>query len=128
MFTNCQLMGLDLGFPDVCRTPVPPIPYPNVGMGPVTIPIAFNILTGGGPTHNLMSIRPLTLGDQPGVGGGMISQTFMQKQNHVTGAFTRILRGTPTTRVTSIGPTNLINCPPAVRIVPSQFKEILLCA
>lgn len=126
MFSNAQLMGMDLGFPDVCRTPAVPIPYPNMSMSPMTVPICFNILVGGGPAHNMMSIRPMTLGDQPGVGGGMVSQTFMQKHNHITGAFTRILRGSPTTRLTSIGPTNMINCPPSVRIVPSQIKELML--
>lgn len=126
MFANCQLGGMDLGLPDVCRTPVPPIPYPNMGLGPVTIPVPFNMLLCGLPQHNMMSIKPITFGDQPGFGGGMISQTFMAKHNHVTGMFTSILRGTPATRVTSIGPTNLINCPPSVRIVPSQFKSLLL--
>ena len=33
MFASCQLMGMNLGFPDVCLTPVPvptPVPYPNI--------------------------------------------------------------------------------------------------
>jgi len=127
MFSNCQVGGMDLGFPDVCKTPVPPIPYPNMALGPMTIPVAFNILLMGLPAHNMMSIRPVTLGDQAGIGLGLVSQTIIMKQNHITGAFTYILRGTPATRVTSIGPTNLINCPLSVRIVPSQFKELLLC-
>ena len=31
MFANTQMMGMDMGFPDVCLTPpVPaPVPYPN---------------------------------------------------------------------------------------------------
>ncbi|ADU91670.1 DUF4150 domain-containing protein [Taylorella equigenitalis] len=128
MFANQQLMGMDLGFPDVCRTPAVPIPYPNMAMSPTTIPIPFNWILCGGPSHNMMSVRVMTIGDQPGIGLGMVSQTITMKQNHVTGAFTEILRGTPATRMTSMGPTNMINCPPAVRIVPSQFKYLLLCA
>lgn len=128
MFSNCQIGGMDLGFPDVCKTPVPPVPYPNTAMGPTTIPVCFNLLLCFGPRHNIMSIRPVSMGDTPGVGMGLVSQTVMAPQRHVTGAFTFILRGSPHTRVTSFGPTNLINCPPSARLVPSQFKEILLCA
>ncbi|SPY07096.1 PAAR-like domain-containing protein [Oligella urethralis] len=127
MFANCQLGGMDLGFPDVCKTPIPPIPYPNIAMGPLTIPICFNVLLMGLPQHNIMSSRTITFGDTPGIGLGLISWTVMARQQHVTGAFTHILRGTPATRVTSLGPTNLINCPLSVRIVPSQFKALLLC-
>ena len=28
MFANCQLMGTDMAFPDVCLTPAPPAPAP----------------------------------------------------------------------------------------------------
>lgn len=41
MFANCQMMGLDLAFPDVCKTPPAlPIPYPNFALGPTAIPNA----------------------------------------------------------------------------------------
>jgi len=126
MFANCQLFGMDLGFPDVCRTPIPPIPWPNIALGPMTIPVCFNVLLIGTPQHNLMSIRPITLGDTPGIGLGMISQTVMASQRHVTGAFTHIIRGTPATRLTSFGPANLINTVSA-RCVPSQTKVALCC-
>ncbi len=128
MFANCQLGGMDLGFPDVCKTPLPPIPYPNMAFGPVTIPIPFNILLKCVPQHNLMSFRPITMGDTPGIGLGLISQTVMAPQRHLTGAFTYIIRGAPATRVTSLGPTNLINCPLSMRLVPSQFTELVLAA
>ena len=128
MFANCQLSGMDLGFPDCCKTPIPPIPYPNMAMGPVTIPIPFNILLKCVPQHYLMSFRPITLGDPAGIGLGLVSQTVMAQQRHLTGAFTYIIRGTPATRVTSLGPANLINCPLSVRIVPSQFTELVLAA
>ena len=44
MFANSQMMGMDLGFPDVCLTPpVPvPVPYPNIAMGPMGVPAAYN--------------------------------------------------------------------------------------
>lgn len=125
MFANCQIGGIDLGFPDICKTPLPPFPYPNMAYGPTGIPTTFNILLSGGPWHNLMTFKPVSFGDTPGVGGGLISQTFMSRQQHLTGSFSTFIRGAPSTRVTSIGPTNLINCP-SVRIMPSQIKLLLL--
>jgi len=47
MFANTQMMGLDLGFPDVCLTPTPapvPIPYPNLALGPMTVPAVYNVI------------------------------------------------------------------------------------
>jgi len=42
MFTNTQMMGMDLGFPDVLLTPTSfgpvPIPYPNIGNSPLAKP------------------------------------------------------------------------------------------
>ena len=126
MFANAQFGGMDLGFPDVCKTPVPPIPYPNTAAGPTTVPVAFNVLAGGGPWHNIMSARPMSGGDIAGVGMGVASQTVAARQQHVTGAFTTIIRGSPSTRVSSLGPSNLINCPISCRIVPSQITVMVL--
>ena len=126
MFANCHLMGMDLAFPDVCRTPVP-IPFPNMGMGFMALPNAWNILFMCMPAHNMATTIPITLGDQPGALGGVVSQTFMQQARHVTGAFKVILRGTPATRMTSLTTQNRCNIVGA-RIVPSQFKVLLLSA
>ena len=126
MYANCQLFGMDIGLVDVCRTPIPPVPWPNIALGPMTIPVCFNILLIGTPQHNLMSIRPLTLGDILGVGLGVISQTVMAAQRHVTGAFTHVIRGTAATKLGSMGPANLFNAVSA-RCVPSHTKVALFC-
>jgi hypothetical protein len=120
MFANCQLMGMDLAFPDVCKSPVP-IPYPNMAMGPMAVPNAWNILFMAMPAHNMATTTPITLGAL----GGVVSQTFMQQSRHVTGAFTVLLKGTPATRVTSITMQNRCNIV-GMRIVPSQFKVLML--
>lgn len=128
MFANAQMMGVDLAFPDVCKTPPAlPIPYPNIALGPTAIPNAWNILYGGTPAHNMATVTPITLGDQPGVLGGMISQTFMQQSRHLTGAFTVLLKGTPATRVTSVTLQNRCNIV-GMRLVPSQLKVLVLAA
>ncbi|MDQ8033587.1 type VI secretion protein [Bordetella genomosp. 1] len=128
MFANCQLMGMDLAFPDVCKTPpaaLMPLPYPNMALGPMAVPNAWNILFMAAPAHNMATITPITLGDIPGAAGGIISQTFMSQSRHITGAFTCIVRGTPVTRITSLALQNRCNAL-GMRIVPSQFKLLVL--
>ncbi|MEJ1166316.1 DUF4150 domain-containing protein [Variovorax sp. CCNWLW186] len=124
MFANCQLMGMDLAFPDVCKTPVP-VPFPNMALGPMAIPNVPNILLMAMPAHNLGTVTPITLGDQPGVLGGIISQTFMQQSRHLTGAFTVLTKALPTTRVTSLSLQNRMNIV-GMRLIPSQFKVLVL--
>lgn len=128
MFANAQMMGVDLAFPDVCKTPPAlPIPYPNFALGPTAIPNAWNILYGGTPAHNLATVTPITNGDNAGVLMGVVSQTVMGPSRHVTGAFTVLLKGTPCTRMTSLSVQNRCNIV-GMRIVPSQFKVLVLAA
>ena len=94
MFANCQLFGMDLAFPDVCRTPVP-IPFPNMALGPMAIPNAWNILFMGMPAHNMATVTPITNGDNAGVLMGVVSQTVMGPSRPNTGALTVLLSGTP---------------------------------
>lgn len=128
MFANTQMMGMSLGFPDVCLTPTPapvPIPYPNISMQPMGIPAAYNVLFMCAPSHNMATTVPLTNGDNPGVALGVASGMVMGPSRHVTAAFTVLTDGIPATRMTSMTITNSTNCP-AISIVPSQFKVILL--
>ncbi len=125
MFASCQLMGMNLGFPDVCLTPpVPvPIPYPNISMGPLTAPFCVNILIVGGPAHNLTHPVTVSLGDAPGA--GVASGIIMGPTRPLTGAFTVLMMGAPATRMSTINIQNNTNCP-GMRIVPSQPKVLLL--
>jgi hypothetical protein len=129
MFANCQMMGTDMGFPDVCLTPTPagpvPIPYPNIATGPMAIPNCPTILFMCMPAHNLATTIPMTNGDNTGVNMGVASGTVMGPSRHVTGAFTVLLNGMPATRMTSVSLQNSTNCP-GVRLVPSQALVLLL--
>ncbi|BEP46637.1 MULTISPECIES: DUF4150 domain-containing protein [Variovorax] len=128
MFANCQMMGMDLAFPDVCKTPPAiPIPYPDFALGPTAIPNAYNILYMCTPAHNMATVTPLTNGDNAGVAMGVVSQTVMGQSRHLTGAFTVLLKGTPATRMTSLTLQNSTNMV-GMRIVPSQFKVLMLAA
>jgi len=127
MFANTNGGGLDFAFPDVCDTPpVPePIPYPNMGPGPETVPFCANILFDGAPANNLDSEVPLTQGDDPGVELGDASGTVMGPSRSETAAFTVLLDGAPATRLTSMTIQNSTNME-GMRIVPSQTTVLLL--
>ncbi len=129
MFANSQMMGTDMGFPDVCLTPTPagpvPIPYPNIAMGPMAIPNVPTVLIMGMPAHNMGTTIPMTNGDNAGVAMGVASGTVMGPSRHVTGAFTILIHGMPATRMTSVAIQNSTNCP-GVRLVPSQPLVLML--
>jgi hypothetical protein len=129
MFANTQMMGMDMGFPDVCLTPaVPapiPIPYPNIAMGPTAIPNVVNIFIMAMPVHNLGTSTPLTNGDNAGLATGVASGTVMGPSRHLTGAFTVLYCGMPATRLTSMSLQNSTNAP-GCRLVPSQPVVLIL--
>ena len=127
MFANTQMMGVDLGVPDVCLTPpVPvPVPYPDVALGPTAIPSQLKVLILAAPAHNLATVTPLTNGDNAGVALGVASGMVMGPSRHVTAAFTVLFGGMPTTRLTSVTIQNGTNVP-GCRIVPSQPMVLLL--
>jgi uncharacterized protein DUF4150 len=131
MFANTQMMGMDMGFPDVCLTPAPPspapvpIPYPNIAMAPTATGAVYNILFMAAPAHNMSTQIPFSNGDNAGVATGVASGSVMGPSRHLTGAFTVLLGGMPATRLTSTSLQNRTNCPGA-RIVPSQTKVLLL--
>jgi hypothetical protein len=129
MFANTQMMGMDLGFPDVCLTPVGPavvpIPYPNIAMGPTAIPSQTTVMIMAMPAHNLETVTPLTNGDNAGVGMGVASGMIMGPSRHLTGSFSVLFGGVPATRLTSMSLQNSTNAP-GVRMVPSQAAVLLL--
>lgn len=129
MFANTQMMGMDLGFPDVCLTPTPagpvPIPYPNIAMTPTAVPAQVKVMYMFTPAHNMACTTVMTNGDNAGVATGVASGTVMGPRRHVTASFTTLISGMPGTRMTSVGIGNNTNCPGA-KVVPSQVRVIVL--
>ena len=127
MFANCQMMGTDMGFPDVCLTPptAAPVPYPNVAMGPMAMGFCPKVLWGGAPAHNMATTIPMTNGDNAGVMLGVASGMVMGPSRHLTGSFTVLVGGPPATKMTSASLQNSTNCP-GMRLAPSQVKVLLL--
>ena len=129
MFANTQMMGMDMGFPDVCLTPTPagpiPIPYPNIAAGPMGVPAVYNVLFMATPAHNMSTVVPLSNGDNAGVAMGVASGLVMGPARHLTASFTTLGGGMPLTRLTSMSLQNSTNCP-GMRAVPSQIKVLVL--
>ena len=71
-------VGMNLGFPDVCNTPVGPatvpIPYPNLALNAQAAPFSPVVKTSMVPALNLGSKIPMTSGDEAGVAHPMIKQ------------------------------------------------------
>ena len=63
-------VGMNLGFPDICVTPVGPVPvpvpYPNIAMSATAMPFAETVFLSFVPALMEISEIPLTLGDEAG--------------------------------------------------------------
>jgi hypothetical protein len=122
MYANTQMGGEDNADVDACWTPPEPelVVYPNLALGLMGVPAAYNILFACTPAHNLATEVPITLLDEAGcMPGGLISGTFMGSSRHLTASFTVLVGGIPATRTTSMTLQNTINAV-GVRDVPSQ--------
>lgn len=133
MFANTQMGGMSLGFPDVCLTPIPspagpiptPLPYPNIATGMMGVPAAYNVLFGGTPAHNLLTIVPMSNGDNAGVMSGVASGVCMGPQRSMLGSFSVVVAGMFATRLTSLTIQNSTNCP-GMTLAPAQVRVLLL--
>lgn len=133
MFANCQLGGLNFGFPDTCLTPSPvgpiPIPYPNMAMGLTANPATAckKIYLSCMPAHNLMTQIPISQGDNAGVAGGVASGMMMGPCKHLMGSFGVIYEGAPATKMTSpTGQNGMSMNAPGMTLAPAQFKVMIL--
>lgn len=133
MFQLTMGPGMDLGFPDVCITPVgpvpTPIPYPDVAMSVTSAPAAYNVLTVCMPVINQLSMGLVSNGDEPGVMGGVVSHLIDGQADYELGCFTIFVDGPPCQRLTSVtGQNALAKLPnaPGMCIVPSQVTVLTL--
>jgi hypothetical protein len=85
LFANTQMMGFDMGFPDVCKTPTPagpvPVTYPN-GIYEVKNKAANSSpknTTSSKATFNSDSNGSKSMGDEAGTLKGVVSSITMGK-------------------------------------------------
>jgi len=121
----------DFSFPDVCATPIAgvpvPIPYPNLALAPTAIPTQFTTFLTCMPAHNLMTTKPMSLGDQPGVQLGVASGFVMGPVKHAMGSVTTFIGGPPCTKM--LNPTMQNGMSPNIvgtTIAPTQVTTICL--
>jgi Domain of unknown function (DUF4150) len=87
--------------PDVCKSPSIPIPYPNIAFSSDLIDGTTTIVAdGGNMCANFGSQFYKSIGDEPGVGGGVVSSTFMKEATWITFSFDVKMEGRATCRLT----------------------------
>jgi hypothetical protein len=134
MFMLSQGAGMDMGFPDVCNTPLAagapvPIPYPNIAMTATTAPAAYNVLVDCMPAINQMSYGLVSVGDQAGVMGGVTDAMIGGQAQYIVGCITIMVDGVPAQRLTSVTGQNGVGTmsnAPGVTLVPSQVTVLTL--
>jgi hypothetical protein len=131
MFANTNLGVMNLAFPDVCLTPSPigplPIPYPNIALSFAHVPSQFCVMIDCGLAENLLTEGTISMGDEPGVGGGILSGIFMGPDRALLGSFKVLMGGMFGTRLTSLtGQNGFIPNAPGMSLTPAQFRVLLL--
>jgi Domain of unknown function (DUF4150) len=131
VFVNTNMGMMALGFPDVCKTPIGPVvvplPYPNIFLGETAIPSQFIVLINCMPAHNMLTMTPITEGDEPGLLMGILSQLDMGTAQYEMGSFNLFVGGPPATKLTSVtGHNGILPNAPGVSIVPSQVTLLSL--
>ena len=131
---STNLIGMSLGFPDVCKMPTPagpvPVPLPNISMTTTCNPstASANVLCRGGLTMTMKSETLLSNGDEAGTLGGMVSNRIMGATRYTTASFTIFTNSMPTARW--LGTTMQNAMPPnavGAQLVPSQIFVINAC-
>lgn len=131
MFANTSMMGMNISVPDVCLTPTPagpvPIPYPNMSMNPTGLPMVPFVFYGCGPAHNMLTMPPMSVGDNAGVNMGVASGMVMGPTRTMLGSFTTLIAGMPATKMTSVTGQNgaSLNIVGAT-LVPSQPRVMIM--
>lgn len=62
--------------PDVCKSPIYPVPYPIVGYLEQSVRFSPNVRFKGQPVFHMQSRVATVVGDEAGVGGGVVSNVF----------------------------------------------------
>lgn len=131
MFATNSLAAMSMmTIPDVCKTPIivpVPIPYPNITMSSTHIPSVFNVMFGAGLAENLMTEGTISMGDEPGVEGGIVSGIFMGKDTYITGSMVVVVGTAFAARMTSlVGMNGMPFNTMGISLVPAQFRVLIL--
>lgn len=114
---HAQSNGVTIAFPDVCKTPAPPlpfvpIPYPNIAMSSDSMQTAKKVKAKGCPICIKDSNFKMSSGDEAGSLLGMVSQKIKGKAEFVMSSFDVKAEGKGVTRALDIMLHNDKNTPP----------------
>jgi len=135
MFVITQMAGMNFAMPDVCITPIPspagpvptPIPYPNTALPNTAIPSQVKVLILAMPAHNLMTVTPMSNGDNAGVNMNPVSGMVMGPSKHLMGSMKVMYGGMPVTKM--LNPTGQNGMSPGAfgsSLAPSQVKVMVM--
>lgn len=124
-------LGGELHFPDVCKAPAPPLPFiplplPNLSLNVLAAPFSPNVYLTFLPALNMMSMCPVTTGDEPGILGGIISQVIKGMQRVTLGNPVVFVNFMPGKNLLCPSSGNLMNAPLGATIIPS-LTTVLFC-
>src|SRR3990167_1950715 len=131
MFATNSLTAMSMmTVPDICKTPIVipvPIPYPNITMSSMHIPAVFNVCFGPGLAENLMTEGNISMGDEAGVAGGVVSSLFMGPKKYIMGSLKVIVGTAFATRMTSlVGINGMPFNTMGASLTPAQCCVVLL--
>lgn len=107
--------GLTVAFPDPCKTPAAlgaPLPYPNLALSRDAAKTARRTTADGQPVCLASSEFARSTGDEPGSGGGVVSQTIRGPAAFVAGSSDVVVEGTGVARALDLLVHNRRNTPP----------------
>lgn len=120
-----QGLGDNMGFPDVCNTPVgtatSPLPYPNDGTNAAAMPMLPTILLSLCPGHNQTAKPLITSGDE----AGCAHSSFIQSGGNNLGNIRILLSGSPAETMANPTQGNNYNCSTGAKLVPSLTNILM---
>lgn len=118
-------IGMALGFPDVCNTPIPvgtaPIPYPNIAEHSSASATVTNVRINMLDALNMMSSMPMSTGDE----AGSAHPTIKGAQRYTLGMINIRFNMMPAITLASLTNHNNMNCPIGAVLVPSAPNVLL---
>ena len=133
MFASTSAGGMCFAFPDVCKTPAPPlppipIPYPNMGMCNQATGFSMKVKICMKEGLTTKSKIPQSNGDEAGAAGGVVSGMIKGPVKFTSGSTKVKFEGNPAVKMLSPSAHNgsNANMPAGMQTVPSQFKVMIL--
>ena len=133
MFVSTMAGGMCMAFPDVCKTPAPPlppipIPYPNMGMCNTATGFSTKVKVCMKEALTTKVKIPQSSGDEAGAAGGVVSGMIKGPVKFTMGSTKVKFEGNPAVKATSPTAHNgsNANMPAGMQTVPSQFKVMVL--